>query len=60
MKPVLRVFKKHATQNRFWNYFVGEYSTFEYLKEMAKDNGKSINLLVIDHNGRDITKEFLK
>lgn len=43
----MKVFKKHATQNRFWSYEHKEYVT---------QNMIPVGALVIDHNGRDISK----
>lgn len=45
----MQVFKKHKTQNRYWSFELKEYVT---------QNMIPIGSLVIDHNGRDISKEL--
>lgn len=45
----MKVFKKHATQNRYWSFDLKEYVT---------QNMIPVGSLVIDHSGRDISREL--
>jgi hypothetical protein len=45
----MKVFKKHATQNRYWSFELREYVT---------QNMIPVGSLVINHLGQDISKEL--
>lgn len=45
----MKVYKKHRTKNLYWSYTLKEYVTHNMIP---------LGSLVIDHSGRDISKEL--
>jgi hypothetical protein len=58
---MIRVFKKHKTQNRFWDYTRKIWVEGFQIKSAGASRGPyRPDVLVLDHAGRDITKGLFK